>query len=133
MTKQLKVTVDGKVYQVTVEFTDDAPEMAAPAVLAPVSLPVVSAPVAAPAAAPAPTAAPAAPSGPGGLRSPLAGKVVAVEVQVGQAVTEGQRVVTLEAMKMNTYINAPKAGKVTAVHVHPGDAVDEGAPLLEIA
>ena len=40
---------------------------------------------------------------------------------------------TLEAMKMNTYIYAPKAGKVSTVLVNAGDAVEEGAVLMAIA
>jgi glutaconyl-CoA/methylmalonyl-CoA decarboxylase subunit gamma len=135
MTKHLKVTVDGKVYEVTVEVPDEgslanlAPMIAplAPASMAPIP---VSAPVAAP--APTPAAAPAAAAGPGEIRSPLTGKVASIDVKLDEAVTEGQKVMTLEAMKMNTYIYAPKAGKVSVVRVSPGDAVEEGAVLMAI-
>jgi biotin carboxyl carrier protein len=68
----------------------------------------------------------------GAVLSPLAGKVVAVDVKPGMEVAEGAQVVTLEAMKMNTFVYAPKAGQVSAVHVNPGDAVEEGAALLTI-
>ena len=57
----------------------------------------------------------------------------AVVVQTGQAVKEGDHLVTLEAMKMNIYIYAPKTGKVAAVLVNPGDAVKEGSVILRIA
>jgi biotin carboxyl carrier protein len=53
-------------------------------------------------------------------------------VQVGQAVAEGAQLLTLEAMKMNTFVYAPKAGKVTAVLVNPGDGVEEGAALVTL-
>jgi biotin carboxyl carrier protein len=132
MTKNLKITVDGKVYAVTVEMPDEGPAVGLPPAIAP------AAPLAA--AAPAPVIAPpaakpaaSATTGPGEISSPLAGKVVSVEVKPGQDVTEGQQVMTLEAMKMNTYIYAPKAGKVSTVLVTAGDAVEEGAVLMAIA
>ena len=85
-------------------------------------------PVAAPASArPAAAAAPA-----GAVPSPLAGKVVSIDVKVGQAVVEGAQLLTLEAMKMNTFVYAPKAGTVSAVHVNAGDAVEEGAALVTL-
>ena len=133
MIKQLRVTVDGKVYAVTVEMLDEGLDFAPPLfvsgarpLLAPVSV--------APPAGPAPVNVAAAPSaGAGEIRSPLAGRVVSVEVKPGQAVNEGQQVVTLEAMKMNTYVYAPKSGRISTVQIHPGDAVEEGAVLMAIA
>ena len=122
---KLRVTVDGTVFEVTVEV----PNEAAPA---PASAPAPApAPAAQPVAAPAP-AAPSAPQGPGDARSPLAGKVVSIDVELGQAVAEGALVATLEAMKMNTYVNAPRAGKVVSIGVKAGDSVEEGATLLVI-
>lgn len=130
--KKLRVTVEGKAYEVLVEMLDEAgapvaaprPAASAPVLAAP-SAPVVSAA----AAAPKPAAAPAAS---GDVPSPLAGKVVSIEVKVGQAVEEGAQVATVEAMKMNTYIYAPKAGTVSAILVNPGDGVEEGSALLRI-
>ncbi len=133
--KKLRVTVDGKTYEVTVDILEETVvHSAAPApVVAPAS---VSAPVAPVAAAPAPApAAPkaAAPAGAGTVPSPLAGKIVSVDVKVGDTVAEGAQLVTLEAMKMNTYVYAPRAGKVATVHVAPGDAVEEAGPLVTLA
>jgi len=130
--KKLRVTVEGKAYEVLVEMLDEAghPAPARPAVVsapiqaAPVSAPIVSAPVSAPAAK--------GPAGAGDVPSPLAGKVVSIDVKVGQAVEEGAQVATVEAMKMNTYIYAPKAGTVSAILVNPGDGVEEGTALLRI-
>ncbi len=120
--KKLRVTVEGKVYEVLVEILDDVPSTGAPPV--PVA-PVSNAPV-------APTAAPAAATDAGAVVSPLAGKVVSVEVKPGQTLAAGAQVATIEAMKMNTYIYAPKAGRVSEVLVQAGDAVPEGAVLLRL-
>jgi biotin carboxyl carrier protein len=68
----------------------------------------------------------------GDIPSPLAGKVVAVSVTVGQQVNAGDELVTLEAMKMNTYVYAPSAGTVAAVYVSAGDAVEENQPLVRL-
>jgi methylmalonyl-CoA carboxyltransferase small subunit len=56
-------------------------------------------------------------------RSPVMGLVIRVEVEDGQQVEAGQRVMVLEAMKMETHITAPRACKVKSVHVAPGDPV----------
>lgn len=124
--KKLRITVEGKTYDVLVEVLDEptAPA-AAPAVARPVSSASV-APVAS--AAPAPRAA----AGSGDIPSPLAGKVVSIDVKIGDSVDEGAQVATIEAMKMNTYIYAPRAGKVAAINVKAGDGVEEGASLLTL-
>ena len=112
-----------------VEVLDDGTPTPAPRVQ-PTSIAPLP-PVVAPAAsAPAPAAAPAA--GAGDVISPLAGKVVSIDVKVGDTVAAGAQVATVEAMKMNTYIYASAAGAVSAIHVAPGDGVEEGAPLLRI-
>lgn len=65
------------------------------------------------------------------LRSPLAGVVSEVKVGVGDTVEADQEVIVLEAMKMFTTITAPRAGTVKALEVAKGDAVKQGALLLE--
>jgi len=65
--------------------------------------------------------------------SPLGGNLVAINVKVGQEVKEGEQVAVLEAMKMNTSINAPSSGKVAEVLVAVGAAVQEGQVLIRIA
>jgi biotin carboxyl carrier protein len=124
MIKKLRVTVDGKSYDVTVEVPDEAQSAAPAAVPAPASPP--------PAAAPPPPPAAASTAGPGEVPSPLAGRVTAVVATPGQAVNEGDHLITLEAMKMNTFVFAPKAGKVAQIKVAVGDAVAEGQSLLRI-
>jgi biotin carboxyl carrier protein len=64
--------------------------------------------------------------------SPLAGRVTAVVATVGQQVSEGDHLLTLEAMKMNTFVFAPKAGKVVEIPAAVGDAVEEGQLLARI-
>jgi biotin carboxyl carrier protein len=130
MTKKLRITVDGKAYDVLVEMLDAPAAVAAPAPAAP-ALPTLgsgsSAPKAAPAAAPAApkAAAPAADSGEGvAVESQVSGVVVSVDVAVGD---------TVEAMKMNTYVTAPKAGKVTFIGVEKGSPVGSGDVMARIA
>lgn len=87
----------------------------------------------APAAAPA-AAAPAAPAGEGeDVAAPLAGNIWKVEVAPGQAVQEGDVLVILEAMKMETEVRAARAGTVASVDVSEGDAVQVGDTLLTLA
>jgi acetyl-CoA carboxylase biotin carboxylase subunit len=68
----------------------------------------------------------------GSLRAPLPGTVLAVLVEVGQAVAEGEPLVKLEAMKMEYTIRAAAAGVVAAIHYAPGDSVAADALLVAI-
>lgn len=87
----------------------------------------------APAAA-APTAAPAAPAGNAEpVAAPLAGNIWKVQVAPGQAIQEGDVLVILEAMKMETEVRAARAGTVSSVDVKEGDAVQVGDSLLTLA
>lgn len=133
--------MDGKAYDVTVEM-DDEPLPASgshggPAAAPPPAIPssasasVVSAPLA-PSPAPAATTGSGGASEPGDVPSPLAGRVTAVNVQAGQDVKEGDHLITLEAMKMNTFVIAPRTGKVKAVKVTVGVAVEEGQALVTL-
>ncbi|WP_237068415.1 sodium-extruding oxaloacetate decarboxylase subunit alpha [Microbulbifer guangxiensis] len=109
------VTVEGKTYSVTVNDGGDVTNMA------PAS------------AAPAAGAAPAPGSGGEPVSAPLAGNIFKVLVKPGDQVTEGQTIVVLEAMKMETAVSAPRAGSVTTVSVKEGDSVAVGDDLLSIA
>lgn len=64
-------------------------------------------------------------------RSPLAGVVNEIKVEVGDQVEANQPVLVLEAMKMFTTITSPVAGKVIAVDAAKGDAVKQGQLLME--
>ena len=123
--KKLRVTVDGKSYDVVVEVLDDAPAASTSAAPLAAAAPPVIAPMA---SAPAPIVA-----GAGAIVSPLAGKIVSVDVKPGDKIESGAQVATVEAMKMNTFIYAEQAGTVAAVAVNPGDSVEEGAIILKLA
>jgi biotin carboxyl carrier protein len=129
--EHLRITVEGKVYDVIVEKVG-SDSAAPPAATTPAARPAT--PAAAPAAAPAPAPAPApkAAAGAGDAVSPLAGIVQAIDAKVGTSVNEGDLVLTLEAMKMFTPINAIASGTITAIHVNVGDAVEEGQVLYTI-
>jgi oxaloacetate decarboxylase alpha subunit len=82
----------------------------------------------------APQAAPAAVAGSGEeVPAPLAGNIWKVQVSAGQAVQEGDVLVILEAMKMETEVRAARAGTVVSVDVKEGDAVQVGDSLLTLA
>lgn len=124
MIKKLKVTVDGKSYEVSVDVPDEPKEV--------VSQPVVSS---SPAPAPMDTtpvspASTGKPAGPGDIVSPLAGRVISIGVEPGQDVKEGDHVLTLEAMKMNTFVFAPKNGKIKEIRAQVGTGVQEGDVLM---
>ena len=120
--KTYTITVNGNVYNVTVEEgqTSGAPA-AAP----------VAAPKAAPAAAPK-AAAPAASAGSVKVTAGAAGKVFKVEASVGQAVKAGDPVIILEAMKKEIPVVAPQDGTVASIDVAVGDAVEAGATLASL-
>ncbi|MDG4550927.1 MAG: acetyl-CoA carboxylase biotin carboxyl carrier protein subunit [Candidatus Contendobacter sp.] len=128
MEKKFRITVEGKQYTVTVEdITTDSSQgfyQDTAAVVSP-------APVAAAAPTAAPAAAPAA-AGAGDEVAPLGGVVQTIHVSVGQAVNEGDKLVSLEAMKMITHVVAKRGGKVTSIAVKPGDPVDAGQVLLTV-
>jgi len=132
MEKKFRITVEGKQYVVTVEdittdsaqgfYQDTAAAAAPPSVIA-----------AAPAATtPAPAASSPGVAGPGDEVAPLGGVVQTVHVSVGQAINEGDKLVSLEAMKMVTHVVARRGGKVVSIAVKPGDPVDAGQVLLTI-
>ena len=68
----------------------------------------------------------------GAIIAPMPGTVLTVGVSVGDEVTPQQRLVVLEAMKMEMPVLAPFAATVTAVHVAPGDQVAAGTLLAEL-
>jgi biotin carboxyl carrier protein len=78
------------------------------------------------------TSNPSAPKGGGTIKSPLPGAILNVHVKAGDKVIMGQRLITLEAMKMENNIDSDKEGKVTAVKVKKGDTVMEGDVLVVI-
>lgn len=120
--KNYTITVNGNVYDVTVEENG--------AGVAPVAAPKAT-PVAAPKAAPA---APKAAAGAGSIevKAGAAGKVFKIEASVGQKVAKGDAVVVIEAMKMEIPVVAPEDGTVASIDVAVGDACDAGAVLATL-
>ncbi|WP_444957201.1 sodium-extruding oxaloacetate decarboxylase subunit alpha [Microbulbifer sp. ZKSA002] len=112
------VTVEGQSYTVTVADGGDLTNVA------PVSG-AASAPVASAPSVPATGGEP--------VNAPLAGNIFKVMVKPGDQVSEGQAVLVLEAMKMETVVSAPRAGNVASVAVKEGDSVAVGDALLSIA
>ena len=119
---KLKITVNGSVYDVDVEVEDDAPPSLGAIFIGGGFVPQHAA---------APAATPASADG-HPVTAPLAGTVVRVPVKVGQEIAEGDVLVVLEAMKMETEITATRGGAVTAVEVSVGDAVAGGQVLVQI-
>ena len=132
--KKLKITLNGKSYEVDVEILkdDDMPAMPYyPAPAAAYSMPAVPAPApvaAAPAAKPA-----AAPAAGNALTAPMNGVVIEIPAKVGDEVKAGQVVIILEAMKMKTNIASTQDGKIAAINVCPNDSVETGQVLLTYA
>ena len=126
--KRLRISVEGKTYEVEVELLDEGLPASSPLAASVGSSRVAARTAAAPAAKPVPVG----PASDGDVVSPLAAVVVSIDVGLGDTVEEGQQLLTLEAMKMNTIVSASSAGTVKAIHVAAGDAVEEGQPMLSI-
>lgn len=119
--KSYTITVNGNVYDVTVE--ENGAGAPAPA--------AASAPRA---AAPAPAAAPKASGTAGSIKieAGAAGKVFKLEASVGQQLKKGDPVLVLEIMKMETPVVAPQDGVVASIDVAVGDTVESGAVLATL-
>ncbi len=138
MERKFKITVEGRQYNVTVEEVTEQSSLpySEPAVFLPPAAhlaPSVTPPTytnshANTAAAPIVHGVPEA----GDVVSTLSGVVESVLVTVGQQVSEGERVLVVEAMKMKTPITARRAGKVSAVLVKVGDGVVPGQALVKV-
>ncbi len=128
--KSYTITVNGNVYQVTVEENTAG---AAPVPQAAAAGPAAPAPTPAPApAAPAPSAAAPAAAGGTPVEAPMMGKILDIKVSVGQAVKRGDSLFILEAMKMENEIVAPKDGTVASINANKGDTVESGTVLATL-
>lgn len=114
--KNYTITVNGNVYEVTVE--EGASTGAAPAPAAPKAVPKA-----------APKAAAPVQAGSVQVSAPMPGKILAVKASVGQALKKGDVIMVLEAMKMENDIVAPQDGAVASINVAVGDSVEPGATL----
>ena len=122
----VQVSVDGTVYQVEIpESTGDraagvqatfAPKPVAPAAAAAVSRPSIPDSL-----------------DDGVVRSPMPGRILSVNISVGDMVKKGQPIFILESMKMENTIASSIDGTVTSLHVAVSDSVQHGQTLAEIA
>ncbi len=123
---KLRITIEGKTYDVDVELVDELAVSPAPLPAATVKI-----------ASPLPPTPPirgrrgVKQEDDGTLRSPLAAVVVAIAAAAGQKVEKGDLLMVIEAMKMETSIVAEAAGTVKAVPVAVGHAVKPGQALVE--
>ena len=120
--RKFNINVNGNSYVVEVEELTDGEVVATPV--------VAPAPVAKPAAAPAPAAKPATAGGEA-VNAPMPGNVLKLVVSDGATVKKGDKILVLEAMKMENDINATADG-VVSFAVRAGDSVDSGAVLAYI-
>ncbi len=119
--KNYTITVNGNVYDVTVEEGASTGAVSAPA-----------APKAAPKAAAAAKPAATGTAGSVKINAPMPGKIVDVKVKVGDAVKKGQTVLVLEAMKMENDIVAPEDGTVASINAAVGSAVEAGETIATL-
>lgn len=146
--KEYKMKINGNDYAVTINEMEDEvallevngtpykvefekPLTKKSTVSAPVSRPR-PAQAAAPAAAQKPAAASSAPVAGTTVTSPLPGVIIGINVKEGDAVKKGDKIMVLEAMKMENVIEATADGTVKSLKVKQGDSVLEGAPLAII-
>jgi glutaconyl-CoA/methylmalonyl-CoA decarboxylase subunit gamma len=128
MKKNFRITVDGRSYNVVVEDLDAATDTSYSTVTAAVA-PAVPTTV----AAPAPPAAPApAPAGSGAIMAPLGGVVVSIDVALGRDVAVGDKVATIEAMKMKTDVLSKVAGKISNIAAKTNESVETGQVLMTV-
>lgn len=116
--KTYTITVNGNVYDVTVEEGESTGAVAAPVSAAPKMA--------------APKKAAKAASGAQGsvkVPAPMPGKILNVKASVGAAVKKGDVILVLEAMKMENDIIAPQDGKISSINCAVGDSVEAGAVL----
>lgn len=142
--KQFKYTINGNVYNVTVNKLEDSlAEVEVNGVMYSVQMDkpakknvvttTVTRPLQAPATPPVePLATRPATTIAGAVKSPLPGIILSINCKVGDTVKRGDKLLVLEAMKMENNINSDRDGKVTEIRIAQGASVLEGADLVVI-
>lgn len=120
-----EIEVNGSTYTVEVDKMTKAPKT--PKLVRPAAVPSTDSHPSV-----AKTSSPSAPKGAGSIKSPLPGVILDVFVREGDVVKMGQKLLMLEAMKMENNIEADKPGKVVSILKKQGDAVMEGDVLIVI-
>ncbi|WP_300367431.1 biotin/lipoyl-containing protein [Brachyspira sp.] len=131
MTKQYKITVNGKTYDVTVEEIKSVEAHKTVSTIVNPA-PAVQAPKVAPAAPVSNTVQVPIDENAISVKAAMPGTVVSFTVAVGDKVEEGQVIAILEAMKMENEIVAPASGEIKSIHVEKGSSVVEGQVILQI-
>lgn len=133
--KKLRITVDGKVYDVDVEILQDDDNQILPSYYQQ-SPSGFTQPNVQPRTASVPVVAPkrnpnkAQNSDSSIITSPINGVVIEVKVKVGDKVKENDTVIVLEAMKMKTNISSPTTGEIASIEVQQGDTIESGDILV---
>jgi len=135
MLRKFKINIDGQEYLVEMEEIGGQPSQPAPSPQ--VTQPVQETPQATPEPAKEETTQTVGPESaaqaPGeAMEAPMPGTILDIFVEIGQEVKENEKLLILEAMKMENEIVASKDGKVTGIFVNKGDSVDAGTPLITI-
>lgn len=144
--KRFKFTINGNIYDVEIQNIDGniaevevngtTYKVEVDKQLQPTKTPRLVRTVSVPSTDVAPSTAkfanPASPKGTGSIKSPLPGTILDIFVREGDNVKIGQKLLLLEAMKMENTIHADKEGKVTAINTRKGDNVMEGDVLMLI-
>lgn len=120
--ERYNISVNGKDYDVVVSPEGEVSSLAPAAT-----------PSAAPASAPAPAATPAVNTPATSVGAPMAGNIFKINVTPNQQVSDGDVILIMEAMKMETEVRSSHSGTVVSIEVREGDAVDVGQALVTIA
>ncbi|UUX33202.1 biotin/lipoyl-containing protein [Fundicoccus culcitae] len=135
MLRKFKIKIDGQEYLVEMEEIGGTPQKA----ITPATdqtIPIAQAPASAPTqpeAQPTPVVQEASvAAGEDALTAPMPGTILQVFVEVGQQVQENEKILILEAMKMENEIVATKSGVIVGIYVSKGSTVEPGAPLVTI-
>lgn len=144
--KKFKFTIHGNQYEVDIQNIEDniaqvevngiMYEVEVDKTLQPIKTPKLVRSVAVPSTESSPsiakTSSPGEPKGGGSVKAPLPGVILSIHVSIGDTVKLGQKLITLEAMKMENNINSDKEGIVKAIKFSKGDSVMEGDVLIVI-
>ena len=144
--KKFKFNIHGNQYEVDIQNIDDniaqievngtMYEVEVDKTLQPIKTPKLMRSVAVPSTESSPsiakTSSPGGPKGGGNIKAPLPGVILSIHVSIGDQIKLGQKLITLEAMKMENNINSDKEGAVKAIKFSKGDSVMEGDILIVI-
>lgn len=118
-----EIEVNGSLYQVEIDSEVKTPKT--PKLVRPAVVPSGNADK-------AKTSKPNAAKGAGHINAPLPGTILSIHVKEGDNVNVGDKLLVMEAMKMENNINADKSGTITSLKVNVGDSVLEGDILIQI-